>query len=140
MTTPVNDINKESEKIAMTTPVNDIKKSNEKIAMTTPVNDIESDDKTHIVQFTMPSSYTLETLPAPNDTRVKLREIEPQKKAVLRYTLWATESAVEKNKAKLIRFLEKDGIDFETEMVSAQYNPPLSFPLMRRNEILVKIK
>ena len=125
--------------IAMTTPVNDIQK-NEKIAMTTPVNDITTWDNIHLVQFTMPSSYTLETLPIPNDNRVKLREIKPQKKAVLRYTLWATESVVEKNKQKLAKLLTRDGIDFEAEMVSAQYNPPLSFPLMRRNEILVEIK
>ena len=88
----------------------------------------------------MPSNYTLESLPTPNDNRVKLRRVEPQKKAVLRYTLWATESAVEKNKRKLGKLLSENGVDFETEMVSAQYNPPLSFPLMRRNEILVEIK
>ena len=140
MTTPVNDVNKESEKIAMTTPVNDIKKSNEKIAMTTPVNDIQSDDETHIVQFTMPSKYTLETLPVPNDDRVKLRKVESKKKAVLLYRGWSNETKVEKYKLKLINKLEQDKIEYVWDMVSAQYNPPLSFPLMRRNEILVEVK
>ena len=111
MTTPVNDVQK-SEKIAMTTPVNDIKKSNEKIAMTTPVNDIKSDDETHIVQFTMPEKYTLETLPVPNDDRVKLREVEPKKKAVLLYRGWATDDVVEKKKLQLIERLERDGVEY----------------------------
>ena len=111
MTTPVNDVQK-SEKIAMTTPVNDIKKSNEKIAMTTPVNDIKSDDETHIVQFTMPEKYTLETLPIPNDQRVKLRKVEPKKKAVLLYRGWATDDVVEKKKLQLIERLERDGVEY----------------------------
>lgn len=132
--------NKSKQSIAMTTPVNDIQKQNEKIAMTTPVNDITTGDNLHLIQFTMPDSYTLDTLPTPNDNRVNLREIQPKKKAVLRYTLWATDSAVEKNKLKLINKLEQDWVEYVWDIVSAQYNPPLSFPLMRRNEVLVEIK
>lgn len=113
MTTPVNDVEKTSEKIAMTTPVNDIKKSSsEKIAMTAPVGDIKSDDETHIVQFTMPDKYTLETLPIPNDDRVKLRKVEPKKKAVLLYRGWATDDVVEKKKLQLIERLERDGVEY----------------------------
>jgi len=113
MTTPVNDVEKTSEKIAMTTPVNDIKKSSsEKIAMTAPVGDIKSDDETHIVQFTMPEKYTLETLPIPNDDRVKLREVGPKKKAVLLYRGWATDDVVEKKKLQLIERLERDGVEY----------------------------
>ncbi len=126
--------------IAMTTPVNDIQKQSEKIAMTTPVNDITTENNTHLVQFTMPDKYTLETLPVPNDDRVKLRKVEPKKKAVLLYRGWATDDVVEKKKLELIERLERDGVEYVWDLISAQYNPPLSFPLMRRNEILVEIK
>lgn len=104
--------NASKQSIAMTTPVNDIEKQSEKIAMTTPVNDITTGDNLHLIQFSIPSSYTLETLPVPNDNRVNLREIPAKKKAVLLYRGWATEEKVEKNKLKLIEKLERDGVEY----------------------------
>jgi hypothetical protein len=60
----------------MTSPVNDISSSSEKISMTSPVNDISSGDNKHTIQFVLPSTYTLETLPVPNNDRVKLIKVE----------------------------------------------------------------
>lgn len=129
--------NTSQKSISMTSPVNDIK--SEKIAMTSPVNDIKSWD-THIVQFILPGEYTLETLPLPNNDKVKLREVEWYKAAALTYRLWATEEKVKTMKQKLNNYLQRDSIEITGEVISAQYNPPASFPLTRRNEIIVEIK
>jgi len=43
----------------MTSPVNDIEKKSVNISMTAPVNDIKTKNNTHIVQFVLPSKYTL---------------------------------------------------------------------------------
>lgn len=59
----------------MTTPVSDIKSSSEKIAMTVPVSDISSGN-THTIQFSLPSKYTLETLPKPENDKVQLKKVE----------------------------------------------------------------
>lgn len=69
--------------IAMTAPVMDTAKVSETIAMTAPVMDTLSNSGKHIVAFTMPSSYTLENLPKPDNANVRFRFLEKTKRAVL---------------------------------------------------------
>ena len=129
-------------KIAMTVPVLDEAQEapSEKIAMTVPVIDEALSDTIHKISFIMPSQYTLETIPKPNDKRVQLKVVEQKKVAALRFTWYATESRVEKQKARLAKLLQRDGIATIGNVQLAQYNPPLSAPYMRRNEILVEIE
>jgi hypothetical protein len=88
----------------------------------------------------LPSTYTLETLPVPNNDRVKLIKVEWYTAAALSYTLWATQEKVEKNKQRLRKYVQRDNLKIIGEPISAQYNPPLSFPLLRRNEIIAEIR
>ncbi len=132
--------NTTKQSIAMTAPVIDINTVSEKIAMTVPVIDITEGNDTHIVQFSMPKKYTLETLPKPNDTNISFIKIPKTTKAVLRYTGWATEWEVKAKKELLSTYLKRDELTQVGEMISAQYNPPLSFPFLRRNEIMVEVK
>ncbi len=131
--------NTKGDSIKMTAPVSETQIS-EKIAMTVPVADTPSSWGKRIVQFSMPSKYTLDTLPKPNNEQVKLKEIPGKRLAVLSYTGYATQSRVEKKKEELKTLLSKESIEIIWEMTSAQYNPPLSFPLTRRNEILAEVK
>ncbi len=132
--------NEKKESISMTSPVNDIEKSSVNISMTAPVNDIETNTNVHLVQFVLPSKYTLKTLPVPNDDRVQIRKIEWYTAAAIRYSLWATDSKINNYKSKLNSYLNKDNFKIVGKVISAQYNPPLSFPLMRRNEIIAEIR
>lgn len=132
--------NTKDESITMTAPVNNIQKNWEEIAMTVPVSETITEKNTRIVQFSMPSKYTLETLPVPNNERVKLKKITWYKAAVLNYTWYATENKVEKMKNKLVWYLNSESIEINWDIISAQYNPPLSFPFLRRNEIIIPIK
>jgi effector-binding domain-containing protein len=88
----------------------------------------------------MPSKYTLETLPTPNNSDVTLKPMSTKKVAVLRYTGYTPEAKVESKKAELLKYLERDNKEIVSDISSAQYNPPLSFPFVRRNEIIVEIK
>ena len=67
--------NRRKQSIAMTAPVAQ-EPTSEKIAMTAPVTQTQTAGE-WVVQFTMPSSYSLETLPEPNDARVHLRVTPP---------------------------------------------------------------
>jgi hypothetical protein len=62
--------NQKKQSISMTAPVGQEAKS-EKIAMTAPVGQEQKDNRWRIT-FLMPAEYTLETLPVPTDSRVKL--------------------------------------------------------------------
>ena len=88
--------------IAMTAPVMDTTKLSESIAMTVPVMDTLSNSGKHIVAFTMPSSYTLENLPKPDNANIRFRVVENTRRAVLKYTWYATEARVDAKKKSLI--------------------------------------
>lgn len=58
--------------VAMTAPVTLAASTGTKIAMTSPVT-IAGREGDWVVQFTMPRQWSLETLPVPDDQRVRLR-------------------------------------------------------------------
>jgi SOUL heme-binding protein len=126
--------------IKMTVPVMDTTKASESIAMTAPVMDTLSSTGKHIIAFTMPSSYTIENLPKPDNASIHLRLVDWSQKAVLRYGCYATPARVEEKNKILVQFLLRDSITMSGTIISAQYNPPLSFPPLRRNEVMVDIK
>ncbi len=93
----------------MTAPVMDTTKTSESIAMTAPVMDTLSSSGKRIVAFIMPSSYTLETLPKPDNANIRFRLVEKSQRAVLRYTWYATSTRVEEKKKALRDILIRDG-------------------------------
>jgi hypothetical protein len=129
--------NRSRTKMDMTAPVSQAK--SEKIAMTAPVG-MKKDKEGFLVQFTMPSKFTLQTLALPNDSRVTIREIPPRKVAVLRYSGSWSEKNYQKKLSQLQSALKKDKIITRGEPVFARFNPPFWPPLfMRRNEIWIEI-
>jgi hypothetical protein len=130
--------NSSPEKIAMTSPVT-LEPSSQKIAMTVPVV-IESKENRWRVHFVMPSGYTLNSLPIPNDSRVSLREIAEQKTAVIVFSGFAGEDKVKDKTSELIAWIKSRGLDAASINRLARYNPPWTLPFLRRNEILINIK
>jgi hypothetical protein len=94
--------------IQMTVPVMDTTKTPESIAMTAPVMDTLSGNGKHTVAFTMPSSYTLETLPKSNNANIRFRSVNKSRRAVIEYSWYATESRVAAKKKLLEEFLVRD--------------------------------
>ncbi|MFT7183779.1 MAG: peptide methionine sulfoxide reductase msrA/msrB [Oceanicoccus sp.] len=131
--------NTSSDKVAMTTPVINSEDLSEKVAMTTPViNSEDLDSETQVIAFVVPSSYTIDTLPTPNNEEVTLREVEGQKVAVLKFTWWATSERMENKTQELIEYLERDGLEY-TALQTARYNPPWTPPFMLHNEVWATI-
>lgn len=129
--------NKAQAKIAMTGQVSQAK--SEKIAMTAPVS-MKQEETGFVVRFTMPKKFTLETIPQPNDERVKIRQIPARKVAVLRYSGTWSEKRYTEKLALLLAALKKDGLKTAGVPVFARFNPPFWPPwFLRRNEIWIKI-
>lgn len=131
--------NAKKERIAMTAPVAIQKGAGEIIAMTAPVMaTIEGDEQT--ISFTMPRSHTLETLPTPNDPRVKIVAIPAKRYAAMRFSWYRSEGRVKHMQEQLLASLARDGVVTQGSVVYAGYNAPWTPPWMTRNEVLVEVK
>lgn len=122
--------------IAMTAPVA-VGKQN--IAMTAPVAQQRDAAGAWVIRFIMPSSYTMETLPAPDDARVKLVPLQVETFAVLRFTGSIAPEAIATQRAALLAALAASAWSTEGEPVVWFYDPPWTLPFLRRNEVAVPI-
>ena len=124
-------------RIAMTSPVSQ-KPEPEKIAMTSPVGQRKS-NQGWAVSFMMPASYTMDSIPLPDDPSVVLREIPAHRAAAIRYSGTWSEKAYKKQLALLLEWIETENLETLGEPVWARYNAPFTPWFMRRNEILIPI-
>jgi effector-binding domain-containing protein len=124
------------QKIEMTTPVQ--VSQSQKIAMTTPVTVTGNDRFT--VAFIMPSAHTLETLPIPKDNHVHLALVPAHTMAAIRFSGYFQQDSIQKNKERLQRWLEEEGLETEGDFIVAGYNPPWVPGFLARNEVMIKVK
>lgn len=134
--------NRASEKMAMTAPVESRPaEESVKMKMTAPVASAPSQDKhgSYTYSFVMESKYSLETLPVPNDPRVRIRVVPERVVAVHRYSGTWSERNYAEHERILLDALAEDGISTRGTPISARYNSPFTLWFMRRNEVLVEI-
>ena len=111
----------------------------QEIAMTAPVQRTMPGEEDPEMAFVVPREYSMEELPAPDDTRVQLREEPAYRAAVIRFTGWVNDKKAERHWETLVAFLKEDGIQPLGDPTLNQYNPPWTPPFMRRNEIIVAV-
>jgi hypothetical protein len=129
--------NKSRGKIAMTAPVSQEQKG-EKISMTAPVSQQRIHGK-WAVSFMMPASYTMETLPTPDDPSIKLRQVPARRVAAVRYSGFWSEEKYLLHRGKLEKWINDNHLTIAGEPVWARYNPPFTPWFMRRNEVLIPV-
>jgi hypothetical protein len=104
--------------------------------MTAPVSMVQADGQWR-VHFVMPSQYTLDTLPQPNNSAVTLREVPTSNYAVIRFSGLAGEDKTATKTADLMAWLDTKGVKPIGRPELARYNPPWTLPFLRRNEVMV---
>lgn len=129
--------NRSRRSISMTAPVSQEAES-ERIPMTAPVNQEVEGNKWRIT-FLMPSGYALETLPAPIDPRVSLREVPGRLMAAIKYSGTWSRERYEAKKALLEKAIRKRGLKPVGEPIFARYNAPFTPWLLRRNEVVMPV-
>lgn len=138
--------NRSQASIQMTAPVSvgptqsEAGELSEKIAMTTPVSIAERRAQSWEVTFSMPSKYTLETLPAPQDPSIKLYERSEERVAVIVFSGRAGQSDRARYEDQLRAWMREEGLIPSGPVVIARYNSPLTFPWNRRNELIIPVK
>ncbi|MGX7730860.1 SOUL family heme-binding protein [Rhodococcus sp. 2H158] len=114
--------------------------SKSKIAMTAPVSQASGPGNSWVIRFYMPSKWTMDTLPAPQDQNVELVEIHDETVAALRFTGDRSHGAVAARTAELLRALENTAWIPKGEPVAWFYDPPWTIPFLRRNEVVVPVE
>ncbi len=122
--------------VAMTAPVvQGARGRSESIAMTAPVVQSPTAGEGWAIQFIMPAKYTRETLPVPNDPRVRVVEVPAQDYAVLRFSGSRSADMVVRKTRELDAALATGRWQAAGAPVSWFYDPPWTMPAMRRNEV-----
>jgi len=129
--------NRSRVKVAMTAPVSQ-EPMGEKIKMTAPVGQQRFQER-WAVSFMMPASYTLETLPEPEDPKVVLRQVPARRIAAVRYSGFWSEKDYLRYKAELESWIHERNLNIVGNPIWARYNPPYTLWFLRRNEILIPI-
>jgi len=129
--------NRSRDKMATAAPVSQEQKG-EKIQMTAPVGQ-RSVQEEWAVSFMMPASYTLETLPEPEDPKVTLRQVPARRMAAVRYSGFWSEKNYLRYKLELESWIHERGLSIAGDPIWARYNPPFTPWFLRRNEILIPV-
>ncbi len=128
--------NQASERIGMTAPVQ--QSSGERIGMTAPVAQVAEGGAWRI-GFFMPARYTRDTLPAPRDPAITIREVPEALVAVRRFSGLPSEAAVAEARAALQA--ELDGSPWRVTGPGGAwfYDPPWTIPALRRSEVWLPV-
>jgi hypothetical protein len=90
------------------------------------------------MKFMVPSEYSLDELPKPNDAKVKFIS-EPEKiVAAIVFSGFANDKKIEEHTILLKQLLKQSGIEYAGHFSFLGYNSPFEF-LNRRNEIIVEV-
>lgn len=144
------------ERISMTAPVGATPVAGERIAMTAPVGatpapgagpddggtppaDALAGAGRWRIHFVMPGGRTMATLPRPNDPSVTLREVPAARWAAIRFAGSASPEAVRAETDRLLAWVEARGLAAVGAPQLARYDPPITPPLFRRNEVMVRV-
>jgi len=129
--------NRSRTKVEMTAPISQ-QPNGEKIKMTAPVGQRRVQEKWS-VSFMMPASYTLKSLPEPENPDVTLRQVPARRVAAVCYSGFWSEERYLRYKSKLELWIKEKGLTIVGDPIWARYNPPFTPWFLRRNEILIPI-
>lgn len=126
------------QKIAMTAPVVAVA-TVEAIDMTTPVTASSAVDGTYTVRFSMPSGWTMETLPRPINERVRLLENPAQLMLAIRYRGRSDAERIAVGCRELLSYAAEHGLVPQSEPMWAGYSAPYVPVPLRKWEMLLAV-
>jgi len=107
------------------------------IAMTAPVH-MDIGDSVSSMAFVMPSGYTKENLPLPNNSEVMIKTVSAEYVAVVTFGGFASQESIDSHTASLRKALQAKGLTHSGNFRFLGYNPPFQF-FGRKNEVIVAL-
>ena len=118
-------------------------KASQKIAMTAPVIAVQNADSSQtdewFVSFVMPSGSTIGHLPHPNDSQVKLRELDSQTCVAKSFRGRASDELSRKMAEELRKSASKVKIALSNETRICRFDPPFKPGFLQYNEIVIPV-
>lgn len=111
-----------------------------KIAMTVPVDQADQGGGVWTVRFTMPSEFTADTLPKPDDARITLRPLPPARMVAESFSGLPDSDDMAARAAALAEWAQAQGLTVAGGPVYSFYDAPWSLPWNRRNEVAFALK
>lgn len=111
--------------------------TNTNIAMTSPVH-MNINDSASSMSFVIPSAYTAENLPKPDNSEVTIQKTPDEYVAVIRFGGFASDKELTFYAEKLHNILAEKGITSYGNARFLGYNPPFQL-VNRKNEIIVSV-
>jgi len=109
-----------------------------KIAMTAPVAQQPSASGWE-VRFTMPASYTLQTLPPPADPRVHIAAVSAHRAAVISFSGFWSDANLKAHETTLLEWVRSRQLTATSAPTYDYYDPPWTPWFMRTIEVAVDI-
>tara|TARA_Y100001934_G_scaffold77176_1_gene95985 strand:+ start:244 stop:876 length:633 start_codon:yes stop_codon:yes gene_type:complete len=114
---------------------------NEKIDMTAPVAQHADESGGYWVSFVMPSAYSLDTLPLPDNASVELISVPARTMAVAKYRGGWSTGRYERHAARLTSAVSDSARWRKWGTPEwARYNPPMWPSFLKRNEIMLPVR
>ena len=130
-----------NEEIGMTTPVYQKPQQHQgqETEMTAPVPQGKEKGGRWSMSFVMPSHYTMDTLPEPKDADITFNEVPAATVAVLQFRGSMDEKKAAQKAKELQEKLATSPWSPTSAARFARYDPPVTLPLFRRNEVLMEV-
>ncbi|MGI9474758.1 MAG: SOUL family heme-binding protein [Rubripirellula sp.] len=113
----------------------------QKVAMTVPVfMEREADAADGSMGFVMPKLVADEGVPRPADGRVQVKRRPAGRFAVIRFAGKVNDRELKRKEQALRTWIEERGLQSTGATEVAGYDPPWTPGLLRRNEVLIRIK
>ncbi len=117
--------------------------SSQKIAMTAPVITAQKVDRSDsagwYVSFVMPSGSAFDHMPHPNDSQVRLRELDTETCVAKSFRGTATDELSRKKVQELRTSASKANIALSDETRICRFDPPFKPGFLQYNEIVIPI-
>ena len=116
-------------------------RNSEKISMTAPViQSVNEENEKWTISFAMPSKYSLDNLPKPENNNIYIQEIEPSLAAVIRFNGKADEKLLNLKTDILMRWIESKSYVKLSRPKFLFYNDQTTPGFLRRNEVMILVE
>jgi hypothetical protein len=109
----------------------------QKISMTTPVF-MSGTDSNATMAFVMPAKLAATQVPKPADASLKVRELNPGRFAVLRFSGGRNAKKEAQSLGRLQSWMKAQGLKDLSSPVYGYFDPPWTPGFLRRNEVMLR--